>query len=547
MIALLSLSLLSISQAAEDDWEFSLEGYYRFRGYAFHNLYTDQEGPGRYMNQRLRIQPMINFEDRAKFIMMADVMDDAIWGDNQSIASTSLFAGDPSLTQIDGQQGSSFQIKRAWLETNLAVGTLKAGRQESHWGLGLLANSGNGFDDAFGENHGGATFDRVLFATKPLAVSKALFGIGSDIPFYMGYAFDRLVEDPLTQYYGYECEKGIGPEEPEYNVDCYDESYDVAGNGLTNLEHGYTDDSRLDSSRNSDWAFDNADDVTEHVGLMIYKGQNVPMFGSLGDFTLGAYGIYRGQEETESTVYIWDVYTSILFNKMYVEGEILNIRGTSRAIVLPGSINEQGDPLLKDVDIWAYVARLGYKASNLTAYFETGYAGGDDALADSDFTGRAIHADYNVGLLLYDQVLAIASANTLGESAEALSSKGGVYNSRYINPIIRFSPIENWEVIGGYVHVWPDRPDGAVIQCTEDDLADADLACGSTPSDKANATENAIGWEVDLALKARLHKHILFSVETGYAEATDRIKLENVGLNPEGKFYTLQTRMAYEF
>lgn len=547
MIALLSLSLLSVSHAAEDDWDFTLEGYYRFRGYSFHNLYADQEEPGRYMTQRLRIQPMINFEDRAKFIMMADVMDDVVFGDNQSLASTSLFAGDPSNTSMSGQSGSSFEIKRAWLETNLAVGTFKAGRQESHWGMGLLANSGNGFDDAFGENHGGATFDRILFATKPLAVSKALFGVGSDIPLYMGYAFDRLVEDPLTQYYGYECEKGISPDNEDYNVDCYDESYDVAGNGMTNLEHGYTDDSRLDSSRNSDWAFDNTDDVTEHVALIIYKGQNVPIFGSVGDFTLGAYGISRSQIETESDVFIWDVYTNILFNKIYAEGEVLNISGTSRAITLPGSTNPEGDPLLKDVNIWAYAARLGYKTSDLTAYFETGYAGGDDAIADSNFTGRAIDGDYNVGLLLYDQVLAIASANTLGESGKALSSKGGVYNSRYINPIISFSPIANWEIIAGYVQAWPDRPDGAVIQCTEEDLANADLACGSVPSDKANATENSIGWEVDLALKARLHKHILFSVETGYAEATDRIKLENVGLNPEGKFYTLQTRMAYEF
>lgn len=336
MIALLSLSLLSVSHAAEDDWDFTLEGYYRYRGYAFHNLYAGQEEPGRYMTQRLRLQPQINFEDRAKFTMMADVIDDAVWGDNQSFASTSLFANDPSLTRTDGQQGPSFQIKRAWLETNLAIGTFKAGRQESHWGMGLLANSGNGFDDAFGENHAGATFDRILFATKPLAVTKALFGFGSDMPLYVGYAFDRLVEDPLTQYYGYECEKGLTPDHEDYNVDCYDETYDVAGNGMTNLEHGYTDETRLDSSRNSDWAFDNEDDVTEHVGLMIYKGQNVPMLGSLGDFTLGAYGIYRGQGETESDVYIWDVYTNFLYKGIYAEAELLNIRGSSRAIALPG-------------------------------------------------------------------------------------------------------------------------------------------------------------------------------------------------------------------
>ena len=551
MITLLTLGLLSTSQAAEDNWDFSLEGYYRFRGYSFHNLYNEQEEPGRYMTQRLRLQPQLNFENRAKFFMMADVIDDAVWGDNQSLASTALFADDPTLTHMDGVGRSGFHIKRAWFETNLAIGTLRAGRQESHWGMGLLANHGNGFDDAFGENHVGATFDRILFATKPLAVTKALFGFGSDIPLYMGYAFDRLVEDPLIQYYGYECEKGITPDDEDYNADCYNPDYDIAGNGVTNLEHGYTDETRTDGSRRDGtnaWLMDNADDVTEHVGLIIYRGQNVPMFGSVGDFTLGAYGIYRGQGETGSDAYIWDVYTNFLYRRMYFESEIVNIRGQTSAIALPGATNEGADsPLYKDVDIWGYSSRVGYKTSDLTVYLEKGFAGGDDSVSDANFTGRPLAQDYNVGLLIYDQVLAAATANTWGASGEALWSDGGVYNSHYLNPIIRFSPIENWEVIAGYVYVWPDKPDGSIIQCTQEDLDNPDLACGSSPSDKANATENHIGWEADLALKARLHQHILFSVETGYAQTTDRLKLENVGLNPAGKFYTLQTRMAYEF
>ena len=39
----------------------------------------------------------------------------------------------------------------------------------------------------------------------------------ADIPFYMGYAFDRLVEDPLIEYYGYECTKGIPADDEDYN------------------------------------------------------------------------------------------------------------------------------------------------------------------------------------------------------------------------------------------------------------------------------------------------------------------------------------------
>ena len=61
------------------------------------------------------------------------------------------------------------------------------------------------------------------------------------------------------------------------------------------------------------------------------------------------------------------------------------------------------------------------------------------------------------------------------------------------------------------------------------------------------ATENHLGWEVDGALKGRFHEHVLFSLEAGYAKVTDRIPLENVGLNSDGTFFTLQSRIAYEF
>jgi hypothetical protein len=541
LFGLLSSPLISSALALEDDFTFDLEGYYRMRGYSFSNLYTDQEEPGRFVAQRLRLQPQINFQDNAKFVMMADVIDDVVWGDNQSLASTALFAGDPSNTGMNGGQ-SGINIKRAWMEFDVILGKMRVGRMESNWGMGLLANDGNGFDDAFGENHTGATFDRILFATKPIAVAQTIMGQkSSDIPFFMGYAFDRLVEDPLIQYKGYTCEPGIADGEPDFDTRC-----DSNADGLTDLDHGYTDESRTSDSRDSDWAFDNADDVTEHVFFGIYNGKKQPLFGSVGDLTAGLYAINRTQQETNSNVWIYDAYLRFLWKGLYIEGEYLTIRGQSSAIVLPGAYDptsESSDPLSKEVNIVGYAARMGYVQQNWSAVLETGYASGDENVADGLFTGRPLSPDFNVGLIIYDQVLANASANTWGESAAALWSNGSVYNSRYIHPIIRYSPIPNWELIAGYVHVWPDRPDGAIIQCAEGDTIDGEpLDCA-----QYGATASDIGWEFDLALKARIHKHILFSLEGGIARVTDRIKLSNVGLNEEGAFSTLQTRFAYEF
>jgi len=538
--------LLSTAFAADDDFEFSLEGYYRVRGYSFLDLYADQEGPGSFVAQRLRLQPQLDYKDpkgvsKAKFFMMADVIDDVVWGDNQSLASTSVFAGDPSNTGMDGSV-SGINIKRAWMEFDAKLGTVRVGRMESHWGMGLLANHGNGFDDNFGENHTGATFDRIFFATKPITVVQTILKQEvQDIPFFMGYAFDRLVEDPLIQYKGYTCEEGIADGDPDFDARC-----DSNGDGLTDMEHSYTDESRTEANRGSDWTFDNADDVTEHVFFGIYSGKETPIFGTDGELTAGFYAINRTQQETASNVWIYDAYFRLLWNRLYLEGEYLTITGESSAIALPGAYDpssEATDPLKKTVDIVGYSARMGYKDDKLSAVLETGYASGDDNVADDVFTGRPLSPDFTVGLIIYDQVLAQASSKAWGSTAEALWSNGSVYNSRYLHPVVNYSLNKDTQILVGYLHVWPDRPDGAIIQCSEDDMVNGEaLDCATY-----GATAADIGWEIDFAFKTRIHNHVLFSLEGGFAQVTDRIKLSNVGLNENGSFSTLQTRFAYEF
>lgn len=532
---------LSVS-AAPDDFKFEFDGYYRMRSHSFSNLYEDQEGPGKYTTQRLRIQPTFNFQDRAKFIFMADVLDDVVWGDNESLASTALFAGGPSNNGLDGSIAPTFNLKRAWIEMNVILGKMRVGRQPSHWGMGLLANSGDGFDDYFGDNHGGANFDRILFATRPIAVAQKLMGKKpAKIPFIVGYAFDRLVESPRIKYYGYQCEAGIADGEEGWDPNC-----DSNEDGLTDLDHGYTDDTFSSDNRPRNWAFDGQDDVTEHVLLAIYKGENVPIAGSAADLTVGFYGINRKQAETDSNVLILDGYTKFFWKGIYLEGEVLNIAGESSAIALPGAFDQYSDnpdPLYKKVDIWAYSARAGYKTHDWSAILETGYASGDENVADDNFTGRPIHPDYNVGLLIYDEILAAASAASWGEAASSLWSKGGVYNSSYIYPVVSYNIFPGWSLTAAYLRVWPDRPDGATIQCAEGDTLNGEpLDCPLY-----NATESHIGDEIDFAFKAAFHNHILFSLETGYARITDRVKLSNVGLDPAGKFYTIQSRLAYEF
>jgi uncharacterized protein (TIGR04551 family) len=54
----------------------------------------------------------------------------------------------------------SVRVKRAWGEYSTPVGELRFGRMPHHWGLGMLYNSGDGYDDDYQ-----STIDRLQFIT----------------------------------------------------------------------------------------------------------------------------------------------------------------------------------------------------------------------------------------------------------------------------------------------------------------------------------------------------------------------------------------------
>jgi hypothetical protein len=507
------------------DLKFDLDGYFRTRTYTFNHMFQSQgEGDAyrdaRYITSRLRLQPNVKYKELAKFYMQVDAIDDVVWGDNASLASTALFAGDPSNNGLDGQPEPSIQVSRAWTEITVPVGSIRAGRMSSHWGMGLLANSGDGFDDLFGENHSNTTFDRVMFGTRPIAIGQAITGKDdTNVPFIVAVAVDRLVEDPLIQYYGYQCEQGEPTE-----IDACDGNKD----GIADIDRDYTDDERTADQRGRDWWADQNDDVREDVFAVIYRGLDTKWLGQKGDLVVGGYLIHRVQKETDSDVLIPDLYVDLKNRGVHLQGEVVHIRGDTRAITLPGAVlpGAEGDPLQKQAAIWGYVGKLGYERASWSATFEHGYASGDDNVADARFTGRPLAQDYNVGLLIYEEVLAQATAESWQEAGRGLWSNGSVYNSRYVFPHVTYEPLDNWMLVAAWLHATVDKADGAIL-----------------------TDQGAIGDEIDVALKIKWHdEHALFSLESGFAKVNpDVVPLERIGLNPEGNFFTLQSRLAFQF
>jgi hypothetical protein len=97
------------------------------RGHLFNHLWASQ-GAGdayrdaRYLNQRLWLRPRFDYRGLAKLFVEFRALEDVTFGDNASLASTSLFAGDPSNTDVEGQEIPSVTVGRVWSEVTVPVG-----------------------------------------------------------------------------------------------------------------------------------------------------------------------------------------------------------------------------------------------------------------------------------------------------------------------------------------------------------------------------------------------------------------------------------------
>jgi uncharacterized protein (TIGR04551 family) len=152
--------------------EFS--GYFRSRGEMLYNLDLDHGltpsgaplfpvPPGDSSAQALsganmRLRTDLRFRAPAAGLsvyLRTDVLD------NLSLGSTpSLRGGTPAASPGQEAPDTAFQVKRAYGEAILPVGAITVGRQGSHWGLGMLANSGDCEDCDSGD-----AADRIAFIT----------------------------------------------------------------------------------------------------------------------------------------------------------------------------------------------------------------------------------------------------------------------------------------------------------------------------------------------------------------------------------------------
>ncbi len=174
-------------------------------------------------NLRFRLDPELHISDNLRVISQIDLFDNIVLGSTPSeyrnvpsgtgyaVAARSGYTPTSFGTTTTEAPTSgvnnlrdSLVVKRAWAEYATPVGELRFGRMPNHWGLGILNNSGDGYDDNYQ-----STIDRIQFTTgiKPLDLyvtgswDFVNEGATSDsLGIYRGQPYDVAQSDDVTQY-----------------------------------------------------------------------------------------------------------------------------------------------------------------------------------------------------------------------------------------------------------------------------------------------------------------------------------------------------------
>ena len=535
----------SVRQKDEDaiPLKFNFHGYYRTRYNWIGNAPmptgsvagSQSDFPSKnasFGEMRLRLDPEITYGPNpdlpiARLRFTIDGLDNVVYGDNARVFGVPLFAVDQSKTDRNGfDLTESLKLERAWIEFLVPIGQIRVGRMESHWGMGALTHAGNGLAE-WGEFYRGETFDRILFATRPITLARGISkGDTRQTPLIYAFLYDRLSQDPVVDNSINSSIDGSSGAATNPNFKPFYTTFPERSTAplayLTNLDRR----------------------VNEIANVIAWFDED---FGraATDEFFIGAYVVYRWQQATESRIIIPDVSWRLKYTlkkkrhlALTTEGEYFTILGHSGALAFTGGCPpepcNQGEAGIHNI-----LARLGIMDEGKWAFStEGGWArGDDDTLSFTEnpkkLTTRGFNENVKVGLLMYQVALKALTWNQLAPlNAQELGANGSVYNSKYLMPSFRFTVVPGLEVHTQFLVAWVDKLDQLIYQ-------NSNNKCGFT-------ADCFMGWEADLALRARMGaKDIVWiDLETGIMQPKQAFT--NAGFN-DAYLWTVQLRAAMIF
>jgi len=491
-----------------------------------------------YGYMRLRIDPEVTYGPNpdlpiARLRFTIDGFDNVVFGDNARVFGVPLFAVDQSYTDLNGfDLRESLKLERAWIEFLVPIGQMRVGRMESHWGMGQLTHAGNGLAE-WGDFLRGETFDRILFATRPITLARGISkGDTRQTPLIYAFVYDRLTQDPVV---------------PSIVPSAFDGSAGAATN--PNFKPSYT--TFPERSTFPLGYLTNLDRrVSEIVNVLAWFDEDFGN-GAEDELFAGAYAVYRWERSTASRIVIPDVSWRIKYTlkdnrklALYTEGEWHSIFGHSGALRFTEGCTvercNRGVAMIHNIMARAGVGSPGKWGT----YLESGWSSGDDDLLSitegtqpggksPTLSSRGFNTNVKVGLLMYQVALRALTWNALTPlGAGELGANGSVWNSVYFLPVGRVTIVPGLEFHAQVLFAWASRLDPLIY--------------GTRNTGCHFASECFYGWEADFALRAKMGaKDIVWvDLEGGFMQPGNAFT--NAGFN-DAWLWTTQLRAAMIF
>ncbi|MBX3126778.1 MAG: TIGR04551 family protein [Polyangiaceae bacterium] len=364
-------------------------------------------------NIRFRLNPELHISDNLRVMSQIDLLDNLVLGSTPEGFSNSPNAdggyavnkragyyplGAFDSSQVPPSDGNnslrdSVRVKRVWAEYLTPVGQLRFGRMPSHWGLGLLANAGDGHDDDYQ-----TTADRILFVT----------GLQS-IDLYIAGAWDFANEGTTSET------RSMPQAQP----------YDVAQ--LDDVDQYVLAISRRKSAERTKLALAQGN-VVLNTGLYVVHRRQLLANDTSGGCNVapalncGPGAASPGYVRRGAVAWIPDLWVQLLYKKFRFELEAVTIQGSIENTLSNGSnyVNPTGDNGWK-LRQYGYALELEQKLveDRLKLGFMHGWASGDGDFSrtapgqdellpnagERTFSTFRFHPNYKVDLILNRNLL----------------------------------------------------------------------------------------------------------------------------------------------
>lgn len=358
-------------------------------------------------NLRLRLNPEIHISDNLRIMAQVDLLDNLVLGSTPDAYATAPsgkgatgysaavngYNGYAPLGAFSTTQGpptagvngyrNSIDVQRAWAEYLTPIGQLRFGRMPSHWGLGMLVNSGDGLDADYQTNA-----DRIMFIT----------GIKS-IDLYFGGGWNFVSTGP-TSASPYDVYGG----QPYNTANLANVNEWVAFIAKrTNPEL-----QRLKLAKN---------EVVLNGGLYsVYRSQLLDVVAGDNPLTVDKTQVNNGLERRAGEAFIPDAWVQLLWNKLRLEGEFAAIWGS---VENSPARNNPNDPV--KIRMFGLATQAEFRAveDKLRVQFGTGWASGDPnveglspgnnglqaRLSQGAISTFRFHPAYNVDYIFFRKIL----------------------------------------------------------------------------------------------------------------------------------------------